>query len=172
MNPHSYHRKRSGKKRGHYRICKYCFGTPLRDQGLCHECSQRSKEENKRRLVIVNAMATLDHFLTQKNISAKNLKTIKSFCDLEDPALHEYATLVLAIGQKFPRKKKRYRKIRRINPELYRRIRQNSKFFWHVDESIFECYQLQIEPWPDEYFSQRLADEEAFEFDRSKKTVY
>jgi hypothetical protein len=185
MNPHAHYRKRSGKKRGQYRICKYCCNSAIRNQGLCHECLNRPKEENQRCLAISNAKARLGHFLTQKNISAKNLKTIQSFFDIEDSSLRDYAEIVLAIGQRFPRKKKRYRKIRQRDPELLQRIRQNVDFYWIEDALLpesrfhddafyddafydvqFSCEPVDIpcrESWPDEYFSQRLADEEAFE---------
>ncbi len=105
MNPHAYARRQSGEKRGQYRTCKYCFNASVRHQGLCHECLQRPKEENKKQLAIMNAKMTLGDFLLQKNMSAKNLKTIKGFCDSKDGELHEFASLVLMIGTRFPRKK-------------------------------------------------------------------
>ncbi len=80
-------------------MCKYCFNESVRNQGLCLEWSQRSKEENKQRLAIANATATLSDFLWQKNISAKNMKTIKRYCESEDVELRELASLFRQLAQ-------------------------------------------------------------------------
>ena len=138
MNPHAYARRQSGKKRGQYRMCKYCFNASVRHQGLCHECLQRPKEENKKHLAIINATATLSDFLFQKNISARNLKTIRSYCESETGELREFASLLLAIGTRFPRKKKRYRRIRQEDPQLYQRLYQSSLLSWLEDETFHE----------------------------------
>ncbi len=138
MNPHAYARRQSGKKRGQHRMCEYCFNASVRHQGLCHECLQRPKEENKKQLAIMNAKMTLGDFLLQKNISAKNLKTIKGFYDSKDGELHEFASLVLMIGTRFPRKKKRYRRIREQDPKLYQQLRQSLLFDWLEEESCCE----------------------------------
>ena len=138
MNPHAYARRQSGKKRGQYRMCKYCFSASVRYQGLCHECLQRPREENKKRLAIINAKVTLSDFLLQKNISAKNLKTIRRFCESEDGELREFASLVLAIGTRFPRKKKRCCKIRQQDPKLYQQLRQSLLFDCLNEESSCE----------------------------------
>ena len=135
MNPHRYYRRKRGKRRGHFVICKYCFNSAVRNQAFCHECVQRSSEENKRHLAIAIAYATLSGFLLQKNISRNNLKTIKGFCEHDDASLSEYATLLLAIGQRFPQKKKRYKKIRLGDPVLFQRIQKCEEFNWLADET-------------------------------------
>ncbi len=138
MNPHAYARRQSGKERRQHRMCKYCFNESVRHQGLCHECLQRPKEENRKHLAIINAKATLSDFLLQQSISAKNLKTIKGFCESEDGELRELASLVLMIGTQFPRKKKRYLRIRERDPKLYSQLRQNLLVGWLEYEDSYE----------------------------------
>lgn len=116
-------------------MCKYCFNSSVRRQSLCQECLQRPREENVKRLAIINAIATLHDFLLQKNISAKNLNTIEPFCESEDTELREFASLVMAIGTRFPRKKKRYIRIRQQEPELYQQLRQ-SLLFKQLEDGI------------------------------------
>jgi len=159
MNPHTYARRQSGKKRGRNRMCKYCFNESVRHQGLCHECLQRPKEENEKQLAIINAKVTLSDFLWQKNISAKNLKTIKGFCESEDGELRELASLVLMIGTRFPRKKKRYRRIREQDTKLFQQLRRNLLFNWLEEGS---CCEPEFE---DGDHASRQFEAESFEFD-------
>ena len=153
MNRHNRRRERR------MRQCKYCNNTAKQHQGLCSVCAGRSKEENKYRHQLLLGYEALSGFLDQSNISEKNIKTIQSFLDVsnsppqlngtnnleqaESPdyglakarsAFIGFATIVFEIGQNFPRKKRRLKKIKERRPELYESMRQQPYFDWYFDE--------------------------------------
>ena len=127
-------RNRSGKRRGRFQTCKYCYNKPKRHQGICAECAKRTKEENKLRLRILLGYETLSGFLIQSNISKNNIQTIQSLLEIENPAFHEFASIMFEISQVHPYKKRRIKRIRESHPDLYQRMRRNGTFDWYFDE--------------------------------------
>ena len=118
--------------------CKYCGCTPRRGHGLCRACGARPKAENLRRLAIRKADETLSHFLCQKNISAANIETIRSFQHLDDPKLREFTDLVLEIALVKPRKRRRWMSLAEKHPEIMQRVRASPSFDWILDEADLE----------------------------------
>ena len=157
------HRKE--RWRENFRSCKYCYNTPKRGQGLCSACLGRTKDENKYRYRLLLGYETLTGFLVQSNISEKNIKTIQLFLDAsnsppvvsdtvepgqsESPACGlakarsafvDFATIILEISQNFPRKKRRIKRIKDGQPELYDRMKQQPNFDWYFDEFEVDIY--------------------------------
>lgn len=121
-----------------FRECKYCGGTPRRGMGICRQCEARPKAENIRWRTIRKATETVDHFLWQKNISERNIATLGSFLEIDDPDLHEYVELTLEIARLKPRKRRRWKWLREKYPDLLARIEANANFDWLIDEGAFE----------------------------------
>jgi len=115
------------------RSCKYCGSTPRRGQGICRKCEARPKAENIRRLKTHLAFETLFGFLLQSNISAGNIKTMTSMRDIDDEAFRSVLDLVQEIARLHPRKRRRWKWLRKNQPELYDRIRHNETFDWLRD---------------------------------------
>jgi ribonuclease HI len=71
-------------------------------------------------------MAQLDEvtaFLRQSNISAKNIRRLEHLCQSDNPSLRERAVAVLEVARTYPRKRRRYVKMAREQPQLLQQLR-------------------------------------------------
>lgn len=85
---------------------------------ICKECHALPTQERVR-LAVLDEIAG---FLSQSNISTKNLKRLTSLSQWNDSEVGNLASLVLAIGRTHPRRRRRIPRIRAENPELWQKI--------------------------------------------------
>jgi hypothetical protein len=84
---------------------------------------------------VSNANEALCGFLTQRNISENNIKTIESFLEINHEDLHEFAQLVLEIARFKPHKRRRWRWLAEHHPKILQNVEQNENLDWLVDEA-------------------------------------
>ena len=70
---------------------------------ICEKCSQLPKEEREH----IEQIDEITKFLSQSNISSKNIGRLKYLASSEDNKVAHLATIVLEIGLVHPHKKKR-----------------------------------------------------------------
>jgi len=61
-------------------------------------------------------------FLKQTNISARNIARLESLSSIKDAAFQKFRRLVLEIARVRPRKRQRWKNVRREYPDLYRKV--------------------------------------------------
>jgi hypothetical protein len=126
----------------------------MRFQGICEDCAKRTREENKQRFNVLMAYETLFGFLEQRNISAKNIQTIKRLLEFDDAAFREFASIVLEISEVHPRKKRREQWIKAHRPELLQRMRNNECFDWYFDSLDHRLYDFDCDIVETEFIEQ------------------
>lgn len=144
-------RRRRGRrtKGGGFGVCKYCYNPAVKHQGLCTECANRPREENKFLLKCLFVQEALDSLLEQSNISKKNVQFLQKLIDFPDDGIRSFVEIILEISQVAPRKKKRFRKIKRENRPLWEKIKAHQAFAWMYEDDHFQTYGSEFD-WPDE----------------------
>ena len=79
------------------------------------------------------AFETLFGFLEQSNISAGNVETIHLMSDIDDEQFRSFLELVQEIARLHPRKRRRWKWLRRNHPDVLDRICQDEHFYWLRD---------------------------------------
>lgn len=106
------------------RLCQVCcrdrpnenFGGKGIRSRVCKRC-RRNKSKHEIRVSLVSD--EIFGFLSQSNISKKNIKRLESLHDLEDEKFQTLRVFVLAIARAHPRRKKRWRRLKSSHPELF-----------------------------------------------------
>ena len=88
---------------------------------ICKRCKQKPREEIERLQDLVN----IEGFLTQQNISAKNIAYLEQLCQSSDQEVRQKAELVLEIARIKPHKRKRVKFLAHHRPELLARLVQH-----------------------------------------------
>jgi hypothetical protein len=95
------------------------FSGRNRARHLCRECTRRPKHERDRAHKLRALRAMLHR---QSNISDGNIKTATTWANDPEAEVATLARLTADIGRIHPRKKKRFRHIRREDPALFQRM--------------------------------------------------
>ena len=98
---------------GRYRPNEQFTGKGHRDH-VCKKCSRLPVEKQQ----AIEQKDEIAGFLTQSNISKKNLTRLKKLSKSSDEEISQWAALVLAIGKAHPRKRKRLRYLARERKDL------------------------------------------------------
>ena len=109
-----------------------------------HVCKRCRRDHSKDEIRCQLATDEVFGFLSQSNISKKNIKRLESLKELDNEEFQEIRSLVLAIAKTHPRSKKRWKAIRKNRLDL-----------WHA------CFRLHlVEDWYGEIdpLDQRLWD--------------
>lgn len=109
---------------------------------MCRACEARPKEENIRLKKIRDGRETLWHFLEQSHISERNMATIDTLLEIDDPRFRAFAELVQTIAQLKPYKRRRWKWMGEHHPEIIRRVKADDWFDWLVDEVVSQ------DQWP------------------------
>jgi len=156
-------RRRRGRRfkgRGGYRTCKYCYNSAVKHHGLCNDCAKRPKEENKFRLKCLFVAEALYGLLEQSNISKKNVKFIRKLIDFPDDEIRSLVEIIFEISQVAPRKRKRFRRIKRENPLLWKKMKAHNAFGGIYENDYCQRYGSEFD-WPvellDELYEQQVA---------------
>lgn len=126
------------------RYCKICGRSRPNEQyggrGLrsvvCARCRRRPKSERQ----WILATDEVYGFLTQSNISKKNIKRIEQLASIEDATFQDLRTLVLEIATVLPRKRKRWKTLRKRYPDLFRLA---------VGSNLVDDFLDESEVWPE-----------------------
>jgi ribonuclease HI len=86
---------------------------------ICKKCKRLPHDQVHR----IEALDEIAHFLTQSNISAKNVVRLETLTESGDTEVREWATAVLDVARRAPRKRKRYVRLTREAPDLLHRLR-------------------------------------------------
>jgi len=70
---------------------------------------------------------------------------LQKLIDFPDDEIRSFVEIILEISQVAPRKKKRFRKIKRENRRLWEKIKAHQAFDWMYEDDHFQTY-----GWPDE----------------------
>jgi ribonuclease HI len=65
----------------------------------------------------------LDQFLEQSNISEKNVRRLEALARIADDRVRERAAAILEVARLYPRKRRRYVRLVRENPQLLQRLK-------------------------------------------------
>jgi septal ring factor EnvC (AmiA/AmiB activator) len=113
--------KKGRKKRtGHYcRICeRYRPNEKFSGKGhaihVCKKCASLPSEERQ----LIEERQEIEGFLSQSNISEKNLARLESLTASQNPEIAVLAGLVLEVGRAYPHKRKRIRRLARDRKDL------------------------------------------------------
>jgi hypothetical protein len=115
---------------GHY--CRICgrFRANEKSSGkghrehICKDCSRLPKEERR----FVEEADEVRGYLSQSNISTKNLTRLKALAHSSNPEIAELGKLVLEIGRAYPRKRGRFRFLARERRDLLARLQVTGLF--------------------------------------------
>ena len=111
---------------GHYcRICgRYRPNEQFTGKGhrehVCKKCSQLPAEKRQ----VIEQKDEIAGYLTQSNISKKNLTRLKKLAKSSDEEISHWAALVLAIGKDHPRKRKRLQYLTRERKDLMAQLEE------------------------------------------------
>lgn len=137
---------------GHYcRICdrerpNEAFTGRGHRNHVCKQC-QRLPHDQRRKIEHLDELA---HFLSQSNISAKNMQRIEGLTKSADPEVRDWAAAILAVARRFPRKRRRYVRMAREQPDLLRRLRQLLGDAWWDELSVGGALGRGAEDWATE----------------------
>ena len=116
--------------RGHrIHVCKQC-------QRLPH--AQRQKIEH---------LDEIANFLSQSNISAKNIQRLDVLGKSGDAEVCNWAAAVLDVARRYPRKRRRYVRMAREQPPLLRRLRQVLGDAWWNEVIVNGALGSEAEKW-------------------------
>ena len=112
---------------GHY--CWVCesirpneaFSGKGHKQHICKRCAKKPREERER----VKSLRDIHGFLTQRNISEKNMAYLKRKCGFPDEEVQQYAKLVLEIARIKPHKRNRIKFLARHKPSLLAELEES-----------------------------------------------
>ena len=111
---------------GHYcRICgRYRPNEQFTGKGhrehVCKKCSHLPVEKRQ----AIEQKDEIAGYLTQSNISKKNLARLKKLAKSSDEEISRWAALVLAIGKVHPRKRKRLKYLARERKDLMAQLEE------------------------------------------------
>jgi hypothetical protein len=124
--------KKGRKKRtGHYcRICeRYRPNEKFSGKGhrihVCKECARLPKEERQ----LIEERQEIAGFLSQSNISEKNLARLESLAASQNPEIAKSAGVVLEIGRAHPHKRKRLRFLARDRKDLLDQLEETGLIY-------------------------------------------
>jgi hypothetical protein len=112
--------------RGHWcRICgrrrpNEAFSGRGHRDCICRDCQKLPKSERER----VDVTRELFGYVEQSRISEKNLRRLAELAGHEDPEIREHAAALLDIARVYPGKRKRWARLARSHPALFRRYRE------------------------------------------------
>jgi hypothetical protein len=115
-----------GHLMGHYcRICgrmrpNEAFRGRGRATHVCKRCQQLPREQRER----IETMDDLLNFLEQSNISHKNIAWLRTLKDHSAPEIQSLAGVILEIALVKPRKRRRWKFLRKEHPTLFEKLRQ------------------------------------------------
>ena len=109
---------------GHY--CWVCdrrrpnekFSGKGHKQRICKDCARLPRAERDR----IQALLEIEGFLSQSNISAKNMSRLKTLTKFPDQEVQEKAELLLEVARLRPYKRKRRGYLARHRPDLLDRL--------------------------------------------------
>ncbi|HDP98306.1 MAG TPA: hypothetical protein ENN22_03865 [bacterium] len=93
---------------------------------ICKKCSQLPKKERER----IERIDELRGFLSQSNISKKNIARLKHLVSLEDEDVAKFANIVLEVALAHPRKKKRLSFLKRERKDIIKKLKDSELLFW------------------------------------------
>ncbi len=97
---------------------------------ICRQCATRPREERER----IQALRDTVGYLSQRNISAKNMAHLQQLCESPDDEVRQTAALVLEVGRVKPGRRGRTRWLARHRPDLLERLAR----FWLVGGFVEE----------------------------------
>ena len=115
---------------GHY--CRICGQNRPNEQfsgsghktHICKKCAKLPHDEIQN----IEVEQEICCYLNQSVISLKNLKRLKTLTNSSNVKIANIATLVLEIGQLYPRKKKRYVQLARGHKDILNRLAEIGVF--------------------------------------------
>ena len=145
------------------RVCRLClrecphehFGGKGERAQICKRCRQLPRAERK----LIMATDELMDFLSQSNISERNIRRLEESASIPDPEFQVLRALVLDIARVCPRRRKRWRIIREVALSLYRRAAdaglieaafESGELQWGVDDEHFGIHP-ETDDWPNEF---------------------
>jgi hypothetical protein len=94
---------------------------------ICKECSRKPKEE----IQSIEQSEEIFNFLTQSNISKKNISRLKQLACSENAKISEHASIVLDVARVKPRKKQRLKFLAKKNKSLLLKLKKTGLIVAH-----------------------------------------
>ena len=94
---------------------------------ICKECSRKPKEV----IDEIDQLEEIHNYLTQSNISKKNITRLKKMVCLKNQKVSEMANIVLEVALTKPRKHKRLRLLAKENRELLSKLKNSGLLMAH-----------------------------------------
>ncbi len=142
------------------RTCQICgrsrpneqFGGSGQSAMVCSECRQRIPKKERRRILAIEEM---HGFLSQSNISAKNIKRLNELGSIEDTDFQTLRTLTLEIAIVLPKRRRRWSLLRQNRSDLYLRIVDSGLFDYLLDEYCHDPT----------FYDDELTEDQSFEWE-------
>ena len=121
------------KRSGHYcRICGRCrpnekFSGKGHRNHICKECARKPKTE----IDAIDQTEEIFSFLSQSNISKKNVNRLTELVASESNEIAELAGIVLEVAKVKPHKKRRLKMLARERRDLLEKLRDTGLIFAH-----------------------------------------
>jgi len=118
---------------GHYcRICGYSkpnekFSGKGHKNHICKECAKLPKEK----IDAIEQMEEIFNFLSQANISSKNINRLSKLSNSSIQKVAEHAVIVLEVGKVKPHKKGRLKCLAKQHRELLYKLRETGLILAH-----------------------------------------
>jgi len=118
---------------GHWcRICSHTkpnekFSGKGHENHICKECSRRPKEE----IEAIEQSAEIFNYLSQSNISKKNISRLRKLAASENKDIAEKAGIVLEVALIKPYKNRRLKFLARENRQLLVKLRNSGLIMAH-----------------------------------------
>ena len=93
---------------------------------ICKKCSLLPKNEREH----IEQIDEIIGFLSQSNISQKNIARLKYLASSEDEEVAKLANIVLEVGLVHPRKKKRLSFLKRERKDIIKKLEELDLLFW------------------------------------------
>ncbi len=94
---------------------------------ICKQCSKKPKAD----ILKVEQTEEIYRFLSQSNISAKNIKRLVELCASNDAEVAQLASIVLEVARIKPGKKRRLKVLARERGDLLDQMRETGLIFAH-----------------------------------------
>jgi hypothetical protein len=98
---------------------------------VCRDCRKRPKDEVER----IERTDEIYGFMSQSNISAKNIQRLETLTHSELPGIAELASLVLAVARVKPQKRRRFKYLATDHRDLLKKLIQSGLFDGYLDEA-------------------------------------
>lgn len=118
---------------GHY--CRICGETRPNEKfsgkghknHICKDCAKLPKDEIAR----TEQMEEIFNYLSQSNISSKNISRLSKLSKSSIPDVAEHAAIVLEVGKVKPHKRRRLKYLAKNHRELLNKLEETGLIFAH-----------------------------------------